>query len=177
MTYLDITIDGELTGGQGTNHEQSGTDTTVATTQSKLLGDLDQSAGGALTWKALCLVDLGKHSVGGLRDNGGSETGDQTRSQVDNSLCSIRSGVLIDKVLEDSLDDLLKDDEFGHGVGNLLEQDWAETTVESANTFSLEDLAETANEAGSKGRFGDETDTGGFERAKSNVGKELGGSS
>lgn len=177
MTYLDITVDGKLTGGQSTNHEESGTDTTVATAQTKLLGDLDQSAGCALTGKTLCLVDLGQHGIGGLGNDCGSETSDKTRSQVDNSLCSIRSSVLIDGIFVDSFDDLLKDHKLGHGVGNLLEQDGAETTVEGANALSLEDLAETANEAGSKGRFGDETDTGGFERAQSNIGKEFGGSS
>jgi len=174
---LDITIDGELTSGQSTNHEETSTDTGIAATETKLLGDLDQAGGSALTGETLGLVDLGKHGVCRLRYNGGGKASDETRSQVDNSLCSISGSLLVDKALVDTFDDLLVDHELGHGVRNLLEQDGAETTVESANTFSLEDLAETADETGSKGRFGDETNASGFERAESNIGEEFGGGS
>lgn len=59
VSYLNITVDGELTGGQGTNHEETSTDTSEATTKTKLLSNLDQSAGRSLTGETLCLVDLG----------------------------------------------------------------------------------------------------------------------
>jgi hypothetical protein len=42
---------------------------------------------------------------------------------------------------------LLVDDELGHGVGDLLEQDGSETRVEtSENTLLLQDSAETSQQ-------------------------------
>lgn len=88
-TYLDVTVDGELTSSQSTNHEETSTNTGVAATETKLFGDLEESAGGAFTRETLGLVDLGKHGISRLRNNGGSETSDQTRAQVDNGLGAI----------------------------------------------------------------------------------------
>ena len=56
----------------------------------------------------------------------------------------------------------------------LLEEDGSESRVERADTLSLGDLAETADEAGSELGVRDETDTGSLERAEGNVGEELG---
>lgn len=63
--------------------------------------------------------------------------------------------------------------ELGHGVWNLLEENWAESRVESTDTLVLQDLAETTDETVGETRLGDETDTGGLEWAEGNVGKEL----
>lgn len=62
--------------------------------------------------------------------------------------------------------------EFGN---LLLEQNGAETSVEGANTLLLQHLAETTDQTRGVGRLGDETNTGGLERAKGNVGEKLGG--
>lgn len=113
----ELTIDGELSGSQGTDHEETGTDTGVRTLETKLLGDLDQTGGGALTGETLGLVDLGKHGVGGLGNKGGSETGNQTGAQVGDGLHAVGQSVL-GVVAEDSLGDLLEHDELGHGVGD-----------------------------------------------------------
>lgn len=116
MTYLlQVTVDGELTGGESTDHEETGTDTGVRATETELLTDLDETRGGALTGETLGLVDLGEHGVGGLRDNGGGETGGQTRAQVDNGLQAV-GHVLLGELAVDSLGNLLVDDELGHGV-------------------------------------------------------------
>lgn len=56
---------------------------------------------------------------------------------------------------------------------SLLEQDWAETSVERGNTLGLHDLGETADETVGEGWVGNETDTCGLERAKRDVGEEL----
>jgi len=85
--------------------------------ETKLLGDLDQTGSGALTGCALGLVDLGEHGVGGLRNEGGSETGDETGTKVDGGLHTGRGSGLID-ALVDGLGNLLVNDELGHGVGN-----------------------------------------------------------
>jgi hypothetical protein len=59
-------------------------------------------------------------------------------------------------------------------VNLLLEEDRAETRVESTNTLGLEDLAETANQTVGEARCRDEADTGSLERAEGNGGEELG---
>ena len=102
-------------GGRGENVPS--TNTSVATAEAKLLTDLSETGDGTLTRSARGLVDLGKHSVGGLRDNGGGETGDQTGAKVDGGLGAVGESVLVE-VAVDSLRDLLEDDELGHGVGD-----------------------------------------------------------
>jgi hypothetical protein len=112
-----LTVDGELTGGQGTDHEETGTDTGVGTTDTELLSDLDETAGGSLAGSTLGLVDLGQHGVSGLGDDGGGETGDETGAQVVDGLHAVGGLALVDNSV-DSLVDLLEDDELGHGVGD-----------------------------------------------------------
>lgn len=104
-----------MTSSESTNHEETSTDTRVRAAETELLSDLDQTGGGALTRETLGLVDLGKHGVGGLGNDGSSETGHQTRAQVDNGLGTIGEGVLVNNSI-DSLNDLLEDDELGNGV-------------------------------------------------------------
>lgn len=58
----------------------------------------------------------------------------------------------------------------------LLEENGSETGVEGTDTLVLEHLGEATNETVGVGGLGDETDTGGLERAEGNVGEELGGS-
>lgn len=58
---------------------------------------------------------------------------------------------------------------------SLLEEDRTETSVEGADTLVLEHLGETSNQAVGIGGLGDETDTGGLERAQGDVSEELGG--
>lgn len=55
----------------------------------------------------------------------------------------------------------------------LLEQDGAESRVETGETLLLHDTAETAKETAGEGGLGDETNTGGLERAEGNVSHEL----
>ena len=71
-----------MTGGKGTNHDQTRAHTGKETLGTELAGHLDETAGGRLTGGALGLVDLGQEGVGGLRDDGGGHTGDETTSQV-----------------------------------------------------------------------------------------------
>lgn len=58
----------------------------------------------------------------------------------------------------------------------LLEQDGAETRVESTETLVLHDLGHATDETVGEGGLGHETDTGGLERAEGDVSEELGGS-
>ena len=172
---LDVSVDGELASSQCTNHEQSSTNTCIAAPEAELLSDLNQSACGTLTRKTLGLVDLGQHSVGRLRNESRGKASNQTRAQVDDGLGAVGRSVLVDRSV-DLLCNLLVDDELGHSVWDLLEENGTEPTVESSDTFLPSDLAETGDETRSEGGFGDESDTGGFKRAKGNIGKEFGGS-
>ena len=116
-SLLKITVDTELAHGDETNHSQASTDTRVGALESELFSDLDQAGGGAFSWLTLGLVDLGQHGVGWLGDNGGGETGDESGSEVDAGLLGAGEGLLVDLGV-DGLDDLLEDDELGHGVWN-----------------------------------------------------------
>ena len=84
MTYLlQVTVDGELTGGESTDHEETGTNTGVRATETELLTDLDETRGGTLTGETLGLVDLGQQGIGWLGDDGSSETGNETGSEIE----------------------------------------------------------------------------------------------
>jgi len=172
---LNITIDGELEGSEGANHEETGTETGERALDAELLADLDQAGSGALTRETRGLVDLREHGVGGLGDDGSSETGNETGAKVDGGLQAV-GHILLGPDAVDSLGNLLVHDELGHGVGDLLEEDGAETSVEGANTLVLQDLAEAAEQAAGESRLRDETDTGSLKRAEGNIGEELGGS-
>lgn len=58
----------------------------------------------------------------------------------------------------------------------LLEKNGTESRVESTDTLLLEDTTEAAQQTASEGGLGDKTNTGGLERAKGDVGHELGAS-
>jgi len=186
---LNVTVDGELTGSDTTNHDKTRAKTGEAATDTKLLTDLGQTGHGALSGETLGLVDLGEHGVGGLGDNGGGHTGDEARAEVDGGLSTTRGGALVDAAV-DLLADLLVDDELGHGVRNpndvvskillsgkllhiLLKEDGTKAGVESANTFLPQDLPETADQTVGEGGLGDEADTGSLKGAEGNVSEEL----
>lgn len=170
---LDIRVDSELESGEGSDHEETGTDTTVRATETELFSDLDKTAGGGLAGSTGGLVDFGQHGISGLRDDGGGETGDETSAKVGTGLGGAGEGVLGEDG-EDRLGRLLEDDELGHGVRDLLEEDGPESRVESTETLLLVDLGETAEETGREGGLRDETDTGGLEGAERDIGEELG---
>jgi len=200
-SLLDVTVDGELTSSDTTNHDKTSRKTSESTTQTELTSDLDETANGTLTRGSLGLVDLGQHGVSGLGDDGSSETGKETSSKVNTGLSSVGHLRLVE-LSEDDLRELLESDELGHGVGDpikryvsfvlpfcfrpskafwlflginvLLKEDRSETTVEGTDTLVLEDLAETTDEAVGEAGGGDETNTGSLERAKGNGSEELG---
>ena len=119
-SLLDVTVDGELTGGDTTDHDQTGRETSEGTTETKLTSDLDETADGTLTRGSLGLVDLGKHGVSGLGDDGSSETGKETSSEVDSGLGTVGHLGLVE-LSEDQLRELLESDELGDGVGDPVE--------------------------------------------------------
>lgn len=172
-SLLDVVVDGELEGGEGTDHDDTGTQAQEETLDTELTSQADEaghdgaSAGG--------LVDLGKEGIGGLGDDGSGHTGDQTGAQVDGGQGTGREVLLGAERSEDGLGGTLEDDELGHGVGDLLEQDGAESRVETAEgTVLLQDTGETTDKTGGEGGLGNETNAGGLKGAEGNIGKELG---
>jgi len=100
-----------------TNHEKTSPNTSERAPKTKLLGDLDQTASGTLSWKTLSLVNFAQHGVGGLGNGSGSETSHETRTKVNDGLHSI-GGLALVHSLVDGLSDLLVNNELGHGVWN-----------------------------------------------------------
>jgi hypothetical protein len=96
---------------------------------------------------------------------GCGETGDETGREVERGLGALGE---LGRLLAGGRADLLKrnlvDGELGHGVGDLLEEDGTETSVEATDTLLLEDAAEAAGETGRESRVGDKTDTDGLKR-------------
>jgi hypothetical protein len=189
---LDITINSELASSQSPHHEQTRTNTAIRAPETQLLRNLDQTAGRALPRKTLGLVDLAQHGVGGLRDDGGGETGNEAGAEVDGGVHA-RGGLgLVEEVGVGVFGDFFVDDEFGHGVWDpgsrvsccscgslqclyvLLEQNGAETRVESAHALLPQDLAEPTNQAIGKARLRHQSNTRRLERAERNIGEELG---
>lgn len=119
------------------------------------------------------LVNLGKHGVGGLRDNSSSHTSNETGTQVDTSLSSRRKGALVDNRVGE-LNNPLINDELGHSVWDLLEEDGSEPRIEGANSLLGGNLAKSRDEAGSECGLGDETNTSSLKRAEGDIGEELG---
>jgi hypothetical protein len=117
-----------LSGGEGTDHDETSTHTGEETGGAELAGHLDETRGDRLAGSALGLVDLGEEGVGGLGDDGGGHTGDETTTEVEGG--GLSAGELALGLTPD-LEDLLHSDlvhgELGHGVRDLLEQDGAET--------------------------------------------------
>lgn len=143
-TSLDVAVDGELTSSESANHEETSANTSIATTEAKLLSNLEQTACCAFAGEALSLVDLREHSIRGLGDDGGGETSDETGAEVDSRVHSWGSGLLVNLAV-DCLGDLLVDDELGHGVRDLLEEDGAKARVEGQDTLIPQDLAKAAD--------------------------------
>lgn len=172
---LDVTVDKELTGSEGTDHDETGAHTGEETTDTELLGHVNETRGDGLAGETLGLVDLGEEGVGGLGDDGGGHTGDETGRKVETGGLALGElGLVLAGELEDLLGCDFVDGELGHGVRDLLEENGTETSVEGTNTLLTEDTEETRGKTGSKGGLGDKTDTGGLERAEDNVGEELG---
>jgi len=117
-SLLDITIDGELSSSQTTNHEQTGRQTSERTAETQFASDLDQARNSALTRKTLGLVDLGEHGVGRLRDNGSSETSKKTRAKVYRGNSAGGQCGLVTHGSKDSFRELFECEEFGDGVGD-----------------------------------------------------------
>lgn len=94
FTRLDHSQKLTLTSGKGTDHDQPGAHTGEETLGAELASHGYETRGGRLSGRALGLVDLGEEGVGGLRNDGGGHTGDETGTEVDTGGGTTREGLL-----------------------------------------------------------------------------------
>lgn len=172
---LQLTVDGELTSGDRTNHDETGGQTTKETPDTEFTCKLGDTAGDGLTGGSLGLVDLGEQRVGGLRDGSGGETSDKTGTEVEHgSFTTGEFGLGLAVSRDGLLEDDLHGGELGHVVRDLLEQDGTETGVESTETLLAGDAEESGGETVGESGLRNETDTGSLEGTKGDIGEELG---
>ena len=148
---LEGIVDDPLHAGKGTNHENSGSDTfpeTVETDFSIDFFNLGSSSGLGFA----SLVEDGNHSVGWVGNDGAEDTSNVTGHEGNHELgaLGVRALLLGEQVGVESLDDSLEGDELDDGVWNLSSPEWLKTLVESIDTFSLVDLIQTFDSAGSE---------------------------
>lgn len=141
---VDYTRQLTLAGGKSTNHDQPGTHSGEQAGDAKLTSHLDETASDSLARKSLGLVDLGEEGIGGLGDDGGSETSGQTRGKIEGAelaRAEFRFGDAseVDGLLEGNF----VDTELGHGVRHLLEQDGTETAWPQLDARLLQAIIST----------------------------------
>jgi hypothetical protein len=146
---LEGVVDDPLKAGEGTNHEDSGTETLPESSESNLSIDLlDLGHGAAIS--SLSLVEDGDHGVSWMRDESAEHTGNVSGHESDHQLGRLAVGVLWlgEDGLVELLHDLLEGDELDNGVWNLSGPEWLETLVESVVTLGGLDLLETSHGGG-----------------------------
>lgn len=169
--------DGKLESSEGTDHDATWSqadggkvhETNLAGKDAETLHDGALAAGTSL-------INLGEKSVGWVRDDGSSDTGNDTGTDGDaevGALAGFACGCA--HRLVDGFGGGTLNGELGHCVRNLLQQDWAKTRVKATDdAFLRGELAGTVDETLCEGWVGDETDPGCFERAQEDVGNEFG---
>lgn len=169
--------DGELTGGEGTDHDATGRETNEAELdEAHLGGDAAEADNHGALATSTRLVDDGEESISGVGDDGSGNTGNHTRSEGEGNLGRVRGGGEVDArhVAHLLLGGTL-DSELSHGVGDLLEEDGDETRVEaSEEALVSNNLGEGSDKTGSVAGVGHELDAGGLEGAEEDISNELG---
>jgi len=169
--------DTELTGGQGTDHDATGTEPSEAQLLETNFASEVEEAGhdGASAAGGLGLVDEGQEGVSRMGDDGSGNTGDDTSGHRDGQLLTI--GRVGGRATDDAVHDIsgfALDGELGHSVRNLLEQDGTEAGVETADeTVLLDDLGEGRDQSGGELGVRHQANAGGLEGAQEDVGDEL----
>lgn len=113
---LEGIVDPPLETGEGTNHKNSGKETSPETRETNLGVDVTNTL--TLVFRS---VHLGDHSISGVRDDGAEDTSQVTGHESNGQLLGL--GVLVLGLSEDvsveEFDDLFEGDELNDGVGDL----------------------------------------------------------
>lgn len=171
----DRVKDTKLTGGKRTNHDATGEKTGGHELDgAHVPGDADETGGRRTFTTGALLVDLGEEGVGGVRDDGGDDTGNHTGKERDADVGSrgrlVRGGV---HRLVDGLGGFALDGKLGHGVRNLLEEDGTKAGVEAEEAVGRDHAGHAGAEALGEGGVRDGPDAHGLERAEEQVCDEL----
>mmetsp|Transcript_15135 Transcript_15135/g.23104 ORF Transcript_15135/g.23104 Transcript_15135/m.23104 type:complete len:347 (-) Transcript_15135:24-1064(-) len=169
--------DSELQGSQGTDHDASCAQALGAQLHDTgLLGDVHHARGDGAIATSACLVHLGEEGVRRVGDDGGDDTGNDTRAQRDTGVgdCTALRRRAAHAVV-DGLGDTTLHGELSHRVRNLLEEDGSEARVEAAhNTFLLDEPGGDTRQAGGVGGVRDRSDAAGLQGAQEDICNELG---
>jgi hypothetical protein len=167
----------ELTGGQGTDHNATGSEADSAQLdEADLTGDSAESGHDGALATGTGLVHLGQQGVGRVGDDGRAHTGNHTGGQGHTELgAADQLSLGLAHGGGHAVSSLALHGELGHGVGDLLHQNGAEAGVEALDQALLgEQLGGTAHEATGEGGLGHEADTGGLQGAQEDISDELG---
>lgn len=117
----DCVEDTELSSSQGSNHNASWQESNSAQfLESSLLSQSDQSGSGASTLVSSLLVDHGKESISRVRNDGSSNTSNNTRGEGNAEVGSLAAGLRgQSRSSVDGLSCLSLHSELGHGVWHL----------------------------------------------------------
>ena len=169
-------VDTELSCCQCTDHDATSGETNgTELDETNFTGDISKTLHQRTVSTGSGLVDLGEKGIGGVGDNGGGNSGNDTTRQGDSKssgLGNLSRGFshgLVNAVGSGTLDQ-----EFGAGVRNLLAQNRKETAVESSNTLGFEHLNESGCETVGEFGIGDLANTDRLERAEEDIGDEFG---
>jgi len=175
---FESVINPPLETSQGTNHDNSGTHTSPESTESDFGVDfLDVVRSGTTS---LDTVELGDHSISGLRDQSAEDTGNITRSEGNGELSGLR--VLVLRLGEDvsveHFDGLFEGDELHDSIGDLSSPEGSKTLIETIPTFVSSHLSKTFIEGGGESTSGGslDSDLDGFPRAEETISNDFSGS-
>ena len=138
--------------GEGTNHEDSGSETLPESIESNISVDLlDLGTGTGIGGS---LVEDGDHSVSWMRHDGAEDSSNVSGHEGDHELGGlvVVGFTLGEDIAVESSDDSLESDELDDGVWHLSAPEWGESLVESVDSFGGLDLVESGN-----GVFGEGT--------------------
>lgn len=161
-------IDEPLEGGEGTDHDDTRSESLPETSETKLLNDISGRC-------AAVLVELGNDGVGGMRNNGAEHSSDVSGNERHHQLFTLRAfGTRLgDRVLVDQLDSSLEAGELHHRVWDLSHPKRRESLEETRETFILHDHGCASTKSGGSSRRGLDSDLGGLHRSKKHIGEEL----
>ena len=138
---LEGIVDPPLETSEGTNHDDTSTETVPETGES--------NSGVDLTGGTTLLVHDGDHGVSGVRDDSAEDTSPVTSHEGDHKLEVLRvrlTGSSEDVSVKES-DGLLESDKLNDGVGDLSAPEGNDTLVEAVPSLSLHDLGPALTES------------------------------
>merc|ERR1719189_1205680 len=148
QSQLDLhsVVDEPLEGSQGSNHDDSGTQSSPQSLESESLSSISNAG-------SLSLVHVADDGIGWVRHDGAEDSSDVAGSEGDHQLlrlAALRPG-LGHHVLVDGLHGPLEAGELHHGVGDLSAPQGNQGLVETVDALILHYLGESSPQGGGEG--------------------------